>query len=162
MNKWQLNSREWSPKFVTGLNVHIMAISSHFFANYMNIFHKTEVKMVNLRGAEWVYILIDSKVNVNKTLWHKCKKCMKMARNGQKTAYLSVANFGDQSLNSNNMCHFSSEFCHQVAPHENTVGKTRQGMLCDNYVPQWWVEFDDELSWLFTKRFRAFYLICRK
>ena len=23
------------------------------------------------------------------------------------------------------------------------------------------VEFDDELSWLFTKRFRAFYLICR-
>ena len=28
--------------------------------------------------------------------------------------------------------------------------------------PKWWVEFDDELSWLFTKRFRAFYLICRK
>ena len=27
--------------------------------------------------------------------------------------------------------------------------------LCDNYVPQWWVEFDDELSWLFTNRFRA-------
>ena len=26
---------------------------------------------------------------------------------------------------------------------------------CDNYVPQWWVEFDDELSWLFTNRFRA-------
>ena len=33
---------------------------------------------------------------------------------------------------------------------------------CDNYVPQWWVEFDDDLSWLFTKRFRVFYLICRK
>ena len=31
---------------------------------------------------------------------------------------------------------------------------------CDNYVLQWWVEFIDELSWLFTKRFRAFYLIC--
>ena len=28
--------------------------------------------------------------------------------------------------------------------------------LCDNYVPQRWVEFDDELSWLFTKRFRTF------
>ena len=28
--------------------------------------------------------------------------------------------------------------------------------------PKWWVEFDDELSWLFTKRFRAFYPICRK
>ena len=26
----------------------------------------------------------------------------------------------------------------------------------DNYVPQWWVEFNDELIWLFTKRFRAF------
>ena len=23
---------------------------------------------------------------------------------------------------------------------------------CDNYVPQWWVEFDDELSWLITNR----------
>ena len=34
--------------------------------------------------------------------------------------------------------------------------------LCDNYVPQWWVEFDDELSWLLTKIFRDFYLICRK
>ena len=21
---------------------------------------------------------------------------------------------------------------------------------CDNYVPQWWVELDDGLSWLFT------------
>ena len=29
---------------------------------------------------------------------------------------------------------------------------------CDNYVPQWWVEFDDELSWLFTK-YWPFYLI---
>ena len=40
-------------------------------------------------------------------------------------------------------------------------------IFCDNYVPQWWVESewvesDDELSWLFTQRFRAFYLICRK
>ena len=26
---------------------------------------------------------------------------------------------------------------------------------CDNYVPKWWVEFDDDLSWLFTNRFRA-------
>ena len=33
---------------------------------------------------------------------------------------------------------------------------------CDNYVPQWWVELDHELSWLYTKRFTAFYLICRK
>ena len=24
---------------------------------------------------------------------------------------------------------------------------------CYNYVPQWWVEFDDELSWLFTNWF---------
>ena len=34
--------------------------------------------------------------------------------------------------------------------------------FCDNYVPQCWVEFNDELSWLFTKRFQAFYLICWK
>ena len=24
--------------------------------------------------------------------------------------------------------------------------------ICDNYVPQWWVELEDELSWLFTNR----------
>ena len=27
--------------------------------------------------------------------------------------------------------------------------------FCDNYVPQCWVELDNELSWLFTNRFRA-------
>ena len=31
--------------------------------------------------------------------------------------------------------------------------------LCNNYVPQWWVEFEDELSWLFTKRFRVFFIL---
>ena len=25
----------------------------------------------------------------------------------------------------------------------------------DNYVPQWWVEFNNEFSWLFTNRFSA-------
>ena len=30
------------------------------------------------------------------------------------------------------------------------------GMNWVNYLPQWWVEFDDELSWLFTKRFILF------
>ena len=28
--------------------------------------------------------------------------------------------------------------------------------FCDNYVPQWWVEFDDELSWLFTNKIQSF------
>ena len=40
--------------------------------------------------------------------------------------------------------------------------KSFSKLHCDNYVLQWWVEFDDELSWFFTKRFRAFFLICRK
>ena len=31
---------------------------------------------------------------------------------------------------------------------------------CDNYVPQWWVEFNGELSWLFTNRLRTFYPKC--
>ena len=30
--------------------------------------------------------------------------------------------------------------------------------FCNNFVPQLWVEFDNELNWLFTKRFRAFIL----
>ena len=28
-------------------------------------------------------------------------------------------------------------------------------LFCDNYVPQWWVEFNNKLSWLFTNRFSA-------
>ena len=28
--------------------------------------------------------------------------------------------------------------------------------LCDNYVPQLWVEFEDELSWLFTNKIQSF------
>ena len=28
-------------------------------------------------------------------------------------------------------------------------------LFCDNYVPQWWVEFNNMLSWLFTNRFSA-------
>ena len=27
--------------------------------------------------------------------------------------------------------------------------------ICDNHVLQWWVEWDDELSWLFAKRLSA-------
>jgi hypothetical protein len=27
--------------------------------------------------------------------------------------------------------------------------------ICDNYVPEWWVELQDELSWLFTNRLSA-------
>ena len=27
-----------------------------------------------------------------------------------------------------------------------------------NYLPQWWVEFDNELSWFSTRKFRAFFL----
>ena len=34
--------------------------------------------------------------------------------------------------------------------------------ICVNYVPQWWAEFNNMLSWLFTKWFRGFYLIFRK
>ena len=36
------------------------------------------------------------------------------------------------------------------------------GNKCDNYVPQWWVEFDDALNWLFANTLRDFYPICRK
>ena len=28
-----------------------------------------------------------------------------------------------------------------------------------NYLPQWWVELDDELSWLFTNRLSATYQV---
>ena len=39
----------WCPKFATDLNVRFRTISCRFFANCMNIFHKTEVQTVILR-----------------------------------------------------------------------------------------------------------------
>ena len=50
-----LNSRGWCIKFATHkwplqlTKVHFMTISSRFFANYFDIFHKTEVQTVILR-----------------------------------------------------------------------------------------------------------------
>ena len=37
---------------------------------------------------------------------------------------------------------------------QNTLFTCIQRHICDNYVPQWWVELD-ELSWLFTNRLSA-------
>ena len=34
--------------------------------------------------------------------------------------------------------------------------------MCDNYVPQRWDEFNDELNWLFSNRFRYLNVVCRK
>ena len=36
-----------------------------------------------------------------------------------------------------------------------TVDSDKICTHCDNYVPQWWVELDDELSWFFTNRLSA-------
>ena len=33
--------------------------------------------------------------------------------------------------------------------------------FCYNYLTLWWVEFQFEVTWLFTNRFRGFYLICK-
>ena len=40
----RLHNRGCFLKFGTGLNVRFMTISRHFFENYMNIFHRTEVQ----------------------------------------------------------------------------------------------------------------------
>ena len=53
-----------------------MTISSHFFANFMNIFHKTEVQTVIL-SAKWVYTLIGSKVMTQMKNTPKMQKMQK-------------------------------------------------------------------------------------
>ena len=53
------------------------------------------------------------------------------------------------------MCASLTEWGTLLEAHKNQL-------QCDNYVPQWWVEINDELSWLFIKRFKTFCLICRK
>ena len=39
------------------------------------------------------------------------------------------------------------------------VRLTQLKHMCDNYVPQWWVVFNDELRWVFTKRFRTSFIL---
>ena len=46
----------WSPKFATRLNIRFTTTSGHFFANYMSIFHKTEVQTVILRCWTSLYL----------------------------------------------------------------------------------------------------------
>ena len=53
---WWIGYRGWFPKFATGLNVDFTTTSGHFFANYMSIFHKTEVQTVILRCWTVLYI----------------------------------------------------------------------------------------------------------
>ena len=48
--------RGWSPKFATRLNIRFTTTSGHFFANYMSIFHKTEVQTVILRCWTSLYL----------------------------------------------------------------------------------------------------------
>ena len=50
------HSRDWSPKFKTGLWVHFTTVSSKFFANCMNIFPKPEVQTVILRFWMCLYL----------------------------------------------------------------------------------------------------------
>ena len=70
-------TRGWCIKFATGLNIRFMTISSHFVANYMNIFHKTEVQTVILRW--WT----DLKLNWFKSYVTNAKNC-KNTKNGKK------------------------------------------------------------------------------
>ena len=65
------------PKFATGLNVHFRTISSHFFANYMNIFHKTEVQSVILRC--WTGLKLNWFKSYD-TNANKRKKCIKQKK----------------------------------------------------------------------------------
>ena len=48
--------RGWCIKFATGLNVRFTTICNHFFANYIKIFHKTEVQTVVLRCCMGLYL----------------------------------------------------------------------------------------------------------
>ena len=58
--RWIFNqlsvTRGWSPKFATRLNIRFTTTSGHFFANYMSIFHKTEVQTVILRCWTSLYL----------------------------------------------------------------------------------------------------------
>ena len=49
--------RGWCIKFATGLNGRFTTISSHFVANYIDIFHKTVVQMVILRCWTGLYLI---------------------------------------------------------------------------------------------------------
>ena len=75
------STKDWSPKFATGLDVRFTTISSQIFANCMNIFHKTEVQTVILRCWMGLYL------NWFKNYYTNAKKCKntKNAKDGKKT-----------------------------------------------------------------------------
>ena len=79
-----LETRGCLPKFATGGNVRFTTICSHFFANYMIIFHKTEILLVILRC--WTGLKLN---------WLKSSKAneQKNAKNAKKKSYVQMTIF---------------------------------------------------------------------
>ena len=70
-------TRTCCPKFATGLNVRFMTISSHFFSNYINIFHKIEVQTVILRCCRGLKLCWIKSYDTNANKRKNAKMCKK-------------------------------------------------------------------------------------
>ena len=57
------------------INGHSMTISGHFFVNYMNIFHKTEISTVILRCLTYLNLNWIKSYNIKHKFFHFCFIC---------------------------------------------------------------------------------------
>ena len=57
------------------INGHFMTISGHFFVNYMNIFHKTEISTVILRCLTYLNLNWIKSYNIKHKFFHFCFFC---------------------------------------------------------------------------------------
>ena len=113
LSKWAscYHTKDWPVKKVTKVWVgHVTTISGHFFANYIKIFHKTEVLTVILRCITHLNLNWIKSYDIN----HKCFRqlCFSILEE-KKTANLSFKNG-----------HFSTISGHFFASYINIFHKT--------------------------------------
>ena len=134
-NLWHHSPRKWR------INLKPYLVSAHF----------CPCPILFLPQKCWFPSIWKSKNSLTKFLFNWTALLRKFSK-APKVAQAKVWLQTETHVNIRKISFFSvilKEICHSTR-------------YCDNFVPQLWVEFDDELSWLFDKRFRAFYIICRK
>ena len=126
--------RGWCIKFATGLNGRFTTISSHFVANYIDIFHKTVVQTVILRCWTGLYLIWFKSYATNTKNEKNQRKCKKHEKHYTNECFFTKS----QKSRNRNIC----VLCHNFWPNYNldllsTSKWPSEPQFCERYVCRW-------------------------
>ena len=128
------SNRGWCIKFATGLNGRFTTISSHFVANYIDIFHKTVVQTVILRCWTGLYLIWFKSYATNTKNEKNQRKCKKHEKHYTNECFFTKS----QKSRNINIC----VLCHNFWPNYNldllsTSKWPSEPQFCERYVCRW-------------------------